>query len=120
MSLRARLLLAFALTVFVPLALLAFGFRYEVTRRLNEAYGRQLEIVSSAVDDEHLRLIRALGLRSAMTVPNRNPRSSTGRRRSTRAGSMNSRLAASSNVVAHSTAWPAAVKQPVIAPAEHP
>ena len=52
MSLRARLLLAFALIVLVPLALLAFGFRYEVTRRLSEAYGRQLEIVQNAVDDD--------------------------------------------------------------------
>ena len=50
MSLRARLLLAFALIVFVPLALLAFGFRYEVTRRLSELYGRQLAIVRDAVD----------------------------------------------------------------------
>src|SRR6476620_8305588 len=45
MSLRVRLLLAFALVVFVPLALLAFGFRYEVTQRLSEQYERQLDSV---------------------------------------------------------------------------
>jgi len=50
MSLRVRLLLAFALVVLVPLALLAFGFRYEVTGRLSELYERQLNIVRSAVD----------------------------------------------------------------------
>ena len=52
MSLRVRLLLAFALVVFVPLALLAFGFRYEVTQRLSEQYERQLEIVPSLVEDD--------------------------------------------------------------------
>src|SRR3954471_937857 len=50
MSLRARLLLAFALVVFVPLALLAFGFRREVTRILSDQYERQLDIVRSGVE----------------------------------------------------------------------
>ena len=35
MSLRTRLLIAFAVIVFVPLGLLAFGFRSEVTRRFS-------------------------------------------------------------------------------------
>lgn len=52
MSLRARLLVAFTLVVFVPLALLALGFRYEVTRRLDEVYQRQLGIVARTVQDD--------------------------------------------------------------------
>ena len=52
MSLRARLLFAFACVVFVPLALLAVGFRYEVTRRLSQQYERQLEVVRCAVEDD--------------------------------------------------------------------
>ena len=52
MSLRTRLLLAFAVVVFVPLALLAFGFRFEVTRRLSEQYERQLDTTWAGVDTD--------------------------------------------------------------------
>ncbi len=38
MSLRTRLLLAFAAVVLVPVALLAFGLRQEMTGRLSEEY----------------------------------------------------------------------------------
>jgi signal transduction histidine kinase len=50
MSLRTRLLLAFAVVVFLPLALLALGFRFEVTRRLSEQYERQLDRTWAGVD----------------------------------------------------------------------
>jgi signal transduction histidine kinase len=52
MSLRARLLLAFALVVFVPLALLSIGFRHEVTKSLRTQYEHQLDIVESTVEDD--------------------------------------------------------------------
>jgi signal transduction histidine kinase len=52
MSLRVRLLLAFALVVFVPLALMAFGFRREVTSKLSEQYQRQLDIVRRSVETD--------------------------------------------------------------------
>ena len=52
MSLRTRLLLAFAVVVFVPLALLALGFRFEVTRRLNEQYERQFDRTWAGVADD--------------------------------------------------------------------
>ncbi len=38
MSLRTRLLLAFAVVVLIPIALLAFGLRQEMTRRLSDEY----------------------------------------------------------------------------------
>ena len=50
MSLRTRLLLAFAVVVLLPLALLALGFRFEVTRRLSEQYERQLDRTWAGVD----------------------------------------------------------------------
>ena len=52
MSLRTRLLLAFAVVVFVPLALLALGVRVEVTRRLSEQYERQLDRTWAGVDTD--------------------------------------------------------------------
>ena len=50
MSLRVRLLLGCALVVFVPLALLAFGFRYEVTTTLSGQYERELQRVRRDVE----------------------------------------------------------------------
>ena len=44
MSLRTRLLFAFAAVVLIPFALLAFGLRQEMTRRLSQEY--QLRVVS--------------------------------------------------------------------------
>ena len=41
MSLRTRLLIAFAVVVLVPIALLAFGIRREMNRRLTEEFGVQ-------------------------------------------------------------------------------
>jgi hypothetical protein len=58
--------------------------------------------------------------RSAITVSNRKARSSTGRPRSAREGSMKARQAVSSNPVAQSSACPAAAKQAVSAPEEQP
>jgi len=52
MSLRVRLLLAFAFVVFVPLTLMAWGFRYEVTRQLSEQYERRLDIVEKSIESD--------------------------------------------------------------------
>ena len=64
MSLRTRLLLAFAVVVFVPLALMALGFRFEVTRRLSEQYERQLDRTWAGVDAD-LR-VSAAGLQQQL------------------------------------------------------
>jgi signal transduction histidine kinase len=60
MSLRARLLIAFAVVVFVPLTLLTLGFRAEATRRLSEQYERQLDITRSALDADLRRSAAAV------------------------------------------------------------
>ena len=52
MSLRTRLLLAFAAVVFVPLALLGFSLREEMTRRLSETYEERLTAVSEDIEKD--------------------------------------------------------------------
>ena len=49
MSLRTRLLLAFAAVVFIPLALLALGFREEMTGRLSLEYKDRLDSVQEGM-----------------------------------------------------------------------
>ena len=49
MSLRTRLLLAFAATVLIPMALLAFGLRQEMNRRLSEEYQLRVDRVVDVI-----------------------------------------------------------------------
>src|SRR6187399_555606 len=52
MRLRTRMLLAFGIVVLVPLALLAFGFRYEMTRRLTEDYQARVAAVADVIQED--------------------------------------------------------------------
>jgi signal transduction histidine kinase len=54
-SLRTRILLAFAAVVLIPIALLAFGFRQEMTRRLSDEYQLRVHTVVEVIRDD-LRL----------------------------------------------------------------
>jgi two-component system, NtrC family, nitrogen regulation sensor histidine kinase NtrY len=55
MSLRTRLLLAFAVVVLVPIALLAFGLRREMNRRLSEEYQRRVDGVVAVIREDLAR-----------------------------------------------------------------
>ena len=55
MSLRTRILLAFGAVVLIPMALLAFGFRQEMTRRLSDEYQLRVNTVVEVIRDD-LRL----------------------------------------------------------------
>jgi signal transduction histidine kinase len=55
MSLRTRLLLAFAAVVLIPMALLAFGLRQEMSRRLSEEYQRRVERVVALLGEDLAR-----------------------------------------------------------------
>lgn len=55
MSLRTRLLLAFAAVVLIPIALLAFGLRQEMTRRLAEEYQRRVDGVVEVIREDLAR-----------------------------------------------------------------
>ncbi len=55
MSLRTRLLLAFAAIVLIPIALLAFGLRQEMTRRLSEEYQRRVDGVVEIIREDLAR-----------------------------------------------------------------
>lgn len=52
MSLRTRLLLAFAVVVLIPIALLAFGFRQEMTRRLTDEYQLRVDGVVDVIRED--------------------------------------------------------------------
>lgn len=52
MSLRTRLLLAFAAVVLVPIALLALGLRQEMTSRLSDEYERRMDTVIEVIDED--------------------------------------------------------------------
>src|SRR5262245_37210898 len=52
MSLRTRLLLAFALVLIIPIALLAFGLRQEMTRRLSEEYRLRVDRVVAVIRED--------------------------------------------------------------------
>jgi signal transduction histidine kinase len=52
MSLRTRLLLAFAAVVLIPIALLAFGFRQEMTRRLQNEYQLRVDTVVADIRED--------------------------------------------------------------------
>ena len=55
MSLRTRLLLAFAAVVLIPIALLAFGLRQDMTRRLSEEYQRRVDAVVDVIREDLAR-----------------------------------------------------------------
>ncbi len=52
MSLRTRLLLAFAVVVLIPIALLAFGLRQEMTRRLSDEYQLRVDAVVEVIRED--------------------------------------------------------------------
>ena len=55
MSLRTRLLLAFAAVVLIPIALLAFGLRQEMSRRLSAEYQRRVDGVVEVIREDLAR-----------------------------------------------------------------
>jgi two-component system, NtrC family, nitrogen regulation sensor histidine kinase NtrY len=55
MSLRTRLLLAFAAVVLIPIALLAFGVRQEMSRRLSAEYQRRVDEVVEVIREDLAR-----------------------------------------------------------------
>ena len=76
MSLRTRLLLAFAVVVLIPILLLAFGLRQEMTVRLSAEYERRVASVVEVIDEDLLResaaiTARLASLKSALSNDNR-------------------------------------------------
>jgi signal transduction histidine kinase len=65
MSLRTRLLLAFAAVVLVPIGLLAVGIRYEMNRRLSEEYQRRVDQVVQVIREDLARESSAIADRLA-------------------------------------------------------
>jgi signal transduction histidine kinase len=55
MGLRTRLLLAFAAIVLVPIALLAFGLRQEMTRRLSQEYQDRVDQTVAIIREDLIR-----------------------------------------------------------------
>jgi two-component system, NtrC family, nitrogen regulation sensor histidine kinase NtrY len=76
MSLRTRLLLAFAVVVLIPIALLAFGLRQEMTRRLSDEYqvrvNAVVDVIQEDLDRESAGIAERLSsLKSALLTDNR-------------------------------------------------
>jgi signal transduction histidine kinase len=76
MSLRTRLLLAFAVVVLIPIALLAFGLRQEMTRRLSNEYQLRVDTVVDTIEEDLGRESAGIGdrlasLESALVNDNR-------------------------------------------------
>jgi signal transduction histidine kinase len=65
MSLRTRLLLAFAAVVLIPTALLAIGLRQEMARRLTEEYQRRVDAVVQVIREDLSRESAAIAERLA-------------------------------------------------------
>ena len=65
MSLRTRLLIAFAAVVLIPIALLAFGLRQEMTRRLSQEYERRVQTVVEIIHEDLARESTAIAERLA-------------------------------------------------------
>jgi signal transduction histidine kinase len=65
MSLRTRLLIAFAAVVLIPIALLAFGLRQEMTRRLSQEYQRRVQTVVEVIREDLARESAAIAERLA-------------------------------------------------------
>jgi two-component system, NtrC family, nitrogen regulation sensor histidine kinase NtrY len=55
MSLRTRLLIAFAAIVLIPIALLAFGLRQDMTRRLSQEYQHRVDTVVETIREDLAR-----------------------------------------------------------------
>jgi signal transduction histidine kinase len=76
MTLRTRLLLAFAIVVVIPIALLAFGLRQEMVRRLSQEYQRRVDAVVDIIREDLARestgiAERLASLKSALVNDNR-------------------------------------------------
>jgi hypothetical protein len=76
MTLRTRLLLAFAIVVPIPIALLAFGLRREIGRRLSQEYQRRVDQVVATIREDLDResagiAARLTSITSALVVDNR-------------------------------------------------
>ncbi len=76
MSLRTRILLASALLVLLPLAILASGIRQEMNRRLTDQYRRRVETLVKIIEDDLDHRNRSLAdrlaaLKSEMAADNR-------------------------------------------------
>jgi two-component system, NtrC family, nitrogen regulation sensor histidine kinase NtrY len=76
MSLRNRLLLAFTAVVLIPIGVLAFGFRQEMTRRLSQEYqlrvDRVVEVIREDLGRESAAIAERLAsLESALVNDNR-------------------------------------------------
>jgi hypothetical protein len=67
MSLRTRLLLAFAAIVVIPIALLAIGLRQEMTRRLTQEYQLRVNSVVVVIRDDLTRESASIAQRLAAT-----------------------------------------------------
>jgi signal transduction histidine kinase len=65
MMLRTRMLLAFGIVVLIPLALLAFGLRHEMTRRLTEEYRARVASVGAVIQEDLQRQSSDVGVRLA-------------------------------------------------------
>ena len=65
MSLRSRLLLAFAAVVLIPIGLLAFGLRQEMTRRLSQEYQLRVNGVVEVIREDLARDSAAIAERLA-------------------------------------------------------
>jgi signal transduction histidine kinase len=65
MSLRTRLLLAFAAVVLIPMALLSFGLREEMSRRLSEEYQVRVDRVVEVIREDLARESAAIADRLA-------------------------------------------------------
>ncbi len=76
MMLRTRMILAFGVVVLIPLALLAFGLRHEMTRRLTEEYQVRVDSVVAVIkeDLQHQSAdisVRLASLKTALLNDNR-------------------------------------------------
>src|SRR5262249_60853618 len=67
MSLRTRLLLAFAAIVVIPIALLAIGLRQDMTRRLTQEYQVRVDSVVNVIRDDLARESAGIAQRLAAT-----------------------------------------------------
>jgi signal transduction histidine kinase len=65
MSLRTRLLIAFAAVVLIPLALLAYGLRQDMTRRLSDEYQHRVQTVVDVIREDLTRESAAIAERLA-------------------------------------------------------
>ncbi len=83
MRLRTRMLLAFGVVVLIPLALLAFGLRHEMTRRLTEEYQVRVDTVAAVIQENLQRdsasiRDRLISLKAALVDDNKFRRAAIG------------------------------------------